>query len=1354
MKKIAIKANRANVTEVEPESRREETPVIVSASTLKPKIVVKSQLHPIPENDETGTNYSYTGKAIEKMYQQLKLRDSIYLRPDTYAGSAAPNEEKMWYYEDIEERMTYVNVTFTECFFKLFDEVLVNAIDQHHRLIDLAKQGVSVKPLKRISVNINEDTGVISVENDGEGLDVVIHAEKQIYIPQMIFGDLLTGTNYDDTEERTTGGRNGYGAKIANIFSKEFTLETVDSHRKLLYKQTWRNNMLEMDPPTITTYNKAPYTKITYLPDFARFNIKNPSVIGDWKLLRKRVYDAAACTDSTVSVFLNGKKLPTKSFEDYINLYIGKKSETPRVFASIGDRWQVGVCLSPEGDAEQVSFVNGICTDQGGKHVAYILDNLSKKVIERLSEKDKKSMTLKPAFIKANLFVFVKCIIVNPSFDTQTKRKLTTLVKDFGSRCDLPDDFVDKVIKLGILDRAKKLAEFKALETLGKKTDGRKSGRVFHRKLTDADPEAIRKESHKCTIVFAEGDTAISFMSAGIRGIPADEHKYWGRFPLKGKILNVRHATVKQLENNEEIMMMKKIIGLQEKVDYSIDANFKKLRYSRVVILSDADDDGHHIKGLFMNFIGHYWPSLLKREGFICEIATPIIKVKQEDSRGKVKASKEFFSTTSYKQWCDANKGGKGWTPKYYKGMGTYEPTEAVDLCKNMRLTHYCYDSTPIVYKGDERIGTDFNMELAFAKGREEDRKEWLNNGHMPCDSIPNKGKVNRVTYDSFINNKLKAFSMADNIRSIPHIMDGWKPGQRKVIYAGIKKNIKKEVKVAQVAGAIGELCEYHHGEVSLHNTIVNMAQDYVGASNITLLYPSGAYGTRKGGGGNDSKKGGDAGHARYLFTRFHPIAEVVLNPLDAPLLKHAVADGHVVEPEYFLPTYPLVLDGAIGIGTGYSTSIPAYNPLEVIANIKAFLQGQPLTEMHPWYRGYRGKIIPLPGKNKYITVGDYVRTGPDTIKIYELPVGAKNCKSFSQYKEFLITLLDETIAKDHVLEKPKKKTAAEKAAEKAEKDDDASSKSATFKSSVIKDFLVELETDIDFVVNIEFKEGVLDKELANNENYRFEKKLKLAYAFSATNMHMFTCDGIIKKFNSPQEILEEFMNVRLVHYERRRIYWINRYKFEHGKASAKLRFVTEVMDDVIDIRRKKRAVVDTMLETAVPHYPKYSTQVEDSENTDKVGYDYLLHMHIESYTEDTLDKLRKEAQRLFDLYTKLESQTNKDLWLEDLVDLQKEYLMYVKEWSERTGVKDVVPRVKVDIGKGVKPAPVAPLLKPKIIAKSKTGTLGAASTSASTLSKITIKIKSAPAPIVPGLVSSSDADANMEEDIPDDNSE
>lgn len=1246
--------------------------------------------------NDTDSNYSYLGHSIEDTYGNKDHWQHIYDDPDTYAGSKHPQEEEVWVITD-EGHMVQQNISFRECLYKIFDEVLVNAIDQHHRLSQKINNGFpNLRPVKKIAVKLDPEAGVISVENDGEGMDVVVHKKLNMYVPQMIMGVLLTSANYDKSVKKTVGGKNGYGAKLANIFSQEFTIETVDSVRKLHYKQTWTNNMRNVGEPIITPYTKAPFTRLTYKPDWAYFEIQNPAVIADWKLFKKRAYDAAACTDSSVSIYLNDTKIVTKTFEDYINLYIGKKSECKRVYQAVNDRWEVAVCLSQDGEAQQVSFVNGICTDRGGRHVAHVLDTLSDKIMENLSEKDKKSLVIKPAFIKNNLFVFIRCTIENPSFDTQTKRKMTTLIKDFGSRCVLPDQFIQDVIKLGIIDRARKLAEFKAREDLGKKTDGRKHTRIYHPNLHDADEHARKHEFMKCTIVFTEGNGAAKFMSAGIEGLDMDQRKYWGWFPLRGKILNVQNASVKQLASNEEIKMMKQIMGLQEKVDYSIEANFKQLRYGRAVILADADDDGHHIRGLFMNFLGHYWPALLKRRGFLCDIATPIIKVTKQGSKSKTTAARarerdapadylEFFTIDQFNDW-QQNNSLTGWQkPQYYKGLGTYESGEARALCSDMRVTEYVWNAEQIKVDGKEMESSDYNLlKLGFGKGYEECRRGWLSDGHVPKPDIPCKGKINSMTIDSFVHNRLKIFSLTDNHRSIPSLADSFKPAVRKIICTAFEEKLTTDTKVGlpQLMGAVIKNTKYHHGEASLESTITGMCDDYVGTNNIRLLFPAGGFGSRAGG-GPKFKKGEDCAPARYIYTKWTSIAPLILNKMDIPLLTYSIEDGVAVEPEFYLPTYPLILNGDRGIGTGWSTFIPSHNPEEVIANTKAILDGQlPPFDLYPWYRGYNGRIVCL-SPSKYLTIGVYHRVNANTIRITELPVGSKDCKSFKQYKEFLNTLLDEDVAKAHGVEvkrKPNKKKGAAAAPVAADSSDDSSDKSKSFKASVIQDYRVINESQSNLTVDIYFKEGVLEHELANNTDYTFEKKLKLAYMFSTTNMHACAPDGKVIKYNSVDELLRAFIAFRLPFYEKRRQYWMGKHKFDYERANAQYRFVNEIMDETLVIFKKTEEEIEQILMAKTPPYPKYAVRVEDNDDPTKQDYNYLLGMHIRSFSKETLARLAKEVEKFETLYKAMSETTAERLWHEDLDALLAEYKEYNEDWASRNKIKLQAPRKVLQI--------------------------------------------------------------------------
>lgn len=1199
------------------------------------------------------------GKSIADMYQDKKLREQIFDDPDTFAGSIDPQVEKVWCYNKELNRMEKRDVSYMECFVKCFDEVLVNASDQEKRLLEKIRESpdTTIRPLKSISVTIDRKTGWVSVENDGEGIDVVQHAKHNKYVPELIFGNLLTSANYDKTEKRTVGGKNGVGAKIANIFSKEFKVTTVDRFRKLKYEQTFRDNMTVIEPPVITKYTKLPFTRIEYLPDFRRFNVKQKDIakLGDWEVVEQRVIDTAANTGKTVSVSLNGEKIAVKEFEDYMNLYIGPKSETKRAFVKVNDRWEVGVCLSPEGEAEQVSFVNSIRTLDGGRHVDHALQGLMKHLMPKLTAKmGKNGANVKPSFIRMNLFVFVKATIENPKFNTQTKRKLTSSVDDFGSRCELDEAFADKVIKLGILKRAQQLAEFKAKTTLERTTDGNaRAKRVHHPKLVDAKA-AGPKRKKQTTIVITEGDSAANFMGKGLKGIPDKEHAYWGYFPFRGKFLNVRKATINQIMKNEEFITFKQILGLKEGEVYT---DTTKLRYDRVMILADADKDGHHIKGLIMNLFSHLWPSLLKIPGFICDLATPIIRAMKTNSRNKIVDSVDFFSEAAFKDWMKENNDAKGWDVMYYKGLGTYEPADAKRLCASMRLTNYMWNDNQSgkasLVSGKPIDDTEYSFELAFENKYEDERKDWLNNGEMLEELVASEGTALDLTFDRFINSRMKLFSMSDNIRSIPSMVDGFKPGQRKIIFACFLRNLVKRCKVGQLVGYIAEIAAYHHGEVSLAETIIGMAQDYVGAGNINLLYPAGSFGSRMGG-GKDNKRGDDAAAARYIFTYLCAITKVLFNQADFPLLEQQTDEGQAIEPRYYVPVIPLVLvNGAEGIGTGYSTSIPCYNPVDIVENIRAIGENRPLKRLVPWYRGYKGQIIDL-GEGKYMTVGQWSKTGPDTIRVTELPIGSKNCKSFKGYIAFLNTLMEEGEGVKKSLEKDKKGKVTVRG-KKAKDASESSSRGKRSKTTNVKDYEIVKATDTELVVDIIFKPGTLVEELANNEDFDFEKRLKLAFSFSTTNMHLYDAEGIIKKYDDPNDVIRDFYGIRLALYEKRRLNQIELLKGDFAKASARYRFINEIMAKTLVIDRKPKAEAETLLATAEPPYPTF----------DEKRFDYLLNMRILSFTEERLDQLKNEMDKLQAAFELLESQTAMDLWTHELEEFEKEWQMMVRDWIE-----------------------------------------------------------------------------------------
>ena len=1004
-----------------------------------------------------------------KDYKKYTQLEHILARPDTYVGNLNPDVSKQWVFEN--DAMKQKQCTFVSGLFKIFDEILVNALDQC--VVDPA--------VDKIAVEIDTEAGFISVLNTGKGVPIVRHTDyDDIYVPELIFGNLLTSSNYNDNEQRITGGRNGYGSKLVNVFSKRFSVEIVSEGQK--YVQEWTSNMSEKTKPKITKNAKKGYTKITFWPDLDRFGMKSLNDNDIVRLFERRVYDVCACSGAKVKVCYNGSLLGIKTFDKYVDLYLkGGK----RVFEET-DRWSVAVSQSDNG-FQQVSFVNGIHTSLGGTHVEYVGSQLVKKITEYLQSKHK-DLTVKPQQIKEHLFLFVKCTLTNPTFSSQTKTECTSRWKDFGSVYRVSEDLLKKMIKMPFIEEIVSSAKHKSMRELNK-TDGRKLSIIKGMpKLEDAN-KAGTVHSGKCTLILTEGDSAKTFAISGLGVIGRD---YYGVFPLKGKLLNVRDASAKQLAGNEEITSIKQILGLQNGKEYT---STKELRYGHVMILTDADVDGSHIKGLFINFVHHFWPSLLENvPDFLTSMLTPILKCI------KGKQVQSFYSKQDYDTWKERTPGYKQWTVKYYKGLGTSSAVEAREYFKQLTQHKVVYEYTP-------EQATD--IELAFKKTLTHERKRWIGNAK----DAPNN--ANKVSVSDFINRDLIWFSVSDNVRSIPNVMDGLKPSQRKVLYACRKRANNSEIKVSQLSGYVSTETSYHHGEQSLNMTIVNMAQDFVGSNNVNLLLPKGQFGTRLLG-------GKDAASPRYIFTQLSDRASEIFHKDDDAVLTYLEDDGTPIEPEYFVPTLPMVLiNGASGIGTGYSTQVPCFNPKDVLANVCRVIRGEEPVSMTPWYNGFQGTIEAL-DSSRYETRGVMKKVSTDTVEITELPIGLWT----SDFKEYLDKLLVDNRIKAYENH--------------------------------------STETTVRFVVRAESTD-FLEK--------------KLATGLSTGNMHMFDAKGRIRLYKTPEDIVREYCAVRLRFYDTRKAHLLQIWTATHEELSERYRFIELVMNDRILVFRKTKDHILTQLE-------------------------------------------------------------------------------------------------------------------------------------------------------------------------------
>ena len=1144
--------------------------------------------------------------------------------PDTYIGSTEMTTECHWVYNEEKGKMEKQTLNFCPGEYKIFDEILVNALDQSVRINQKIKKGEkTLIPVKNIKVSFNLEDNSISVYNDGEGISSEKHEEEGIHIPELIFGHLLTSGNYEQ-KNKVTGGKNGYGGKLANIFSTHFILETVDHWNQKKYIQHFRNNMSEKEKPTITSCKSKPYTKITYFPDFAKFNQKSLKLTDDIiKLITKRTYDAAAITGNNVNVFLNDNKLECKSFEKYVDLFLGPKEETPRLYQEVNDRWAICVAINPEQQFEQVSFCNGITTYQGGKHVEYISNQVTKKLSDYIQKK--KKVTVKTSYIKENLFVFIRCLINDPSFNSQVKEFLTSPISKFGSKCELDDKFIDKLAKMGLMELAINLSDFKENKGL-KKTDGKK--RTTLRgipKLDDANWAGGPKSS-QCTLILTEGDSAKSLAISGLSIIGRDKY---GVFPLKGKVLNVKGDNknlAKQITENTEITNIKKILGLQSGKKYT---DTSELRYGSVMLLTDQDEDGSHIKGLLFNLFQSLWPELFKIAGFNKSMLTPIVKA----TNNKTKKVMSFYNLSDYETWKEAE--GKGYSIKYYKGLGTSTPKEAKEYFRDLKIVNYVYDEET----------SDPAIELAFNKDLADNRKEWLAN--YDRHNVLDYTKMD-VRHEEFINKELIHFSNSDNKRSIPSMIDGLKVSQRKILYCAFKKKLKSEIRVAQFAGYVSENGGYHHGESSLQGAIVNMGQDFVGSNNINLLEPIGQFGSRILG-------GKDSAQPRYIHTKIPDIIPNVYKAEDNNILEYVDDDGFLVEPYFYVPIIPMILvNGGEGIGTGWSTYIPSYNPLDIISNLKLLLKGLgkkqgkfnrldldeiELNELVPWYRGFTGEIVKH-SQNSYISYGKYQQTNNSQVEIIELPLRMWTDK----YKEVLESLVIET------------------------------GKEKKSKNQVIRNYSSQSsDTKVNFTLTFasEKLDNLLENQTRNKDGQTpFEKTFKLTSKINTSNMVLYDENGFLKKYKCPNEIIKDYYIIRYKNYDLRKKHQLKSLEKELLVLNARVRFILEFIADKIKIANKsKNNLIEQLIEGKYPNLDEENLEEVDVKTN---GYDYLIKMPIYNLTKERIEELTKDKDVKTEMYNQLEDKSLERIWLDELKTLEQDYKKFLKKKEAEGDESDV----------------------------------------------------------------------------------
>jgi DNA topoisomerase-2 len=1199
-----------------------------------------------------------TATATEDLqkYQKMTDREHILKKPDTYIGTIEPTET-MEYIMDVAPAtngddaaaaaaaapalLTRRSITYIPGLYKLFDEGMVNMRDHVVRQAQAVADGKpDALPVTTLEVEIDPADGTIHMTNDGNGIDVAQHPEHKLWIPEMIFGHLRTSTNYDENKkEKIVGGKNGFGFKLVLIWSVWGRVETVDHIRGLKYCQEFRSNLTEIVPPVVTKSKVKPYTRVSFRPDYARFGLPGNNLTADMvALFLKRTYDIAAVTDKTVKVKYNGALVPVRHFQQYVDLYIGAKGAAgtgtgtgdgaacavKRIYECPDPRWEYVVCLTTTDEFAHVSFVNGIYTPRGGKHVEYITNQIVRKLAEVI--KKKKKVDVKPNTIKEQLMLFLRCDIENPSFSSQTKDELGTAVANFGSSCKVSDEFIEKLAKMGVMDAACALTEVKDTKA-AKKTDGAKTRTIRGiPKLVDANYAGSPDKSAQCTIILCEGDSA----KAGIiSGLSKEDRNFIGVYPMKGKLFNVHGETTKRIAENREIAEIKQILGLEAGKTYTPADVATRLRYGKVLFMTDQDLDGAHIQGLGINLFQIEWPSLTKIPGFIGFMNTPILKAR----RGAQEVL--FYNDGEFNAWKKQFPGEvvpASWSTKYYKGLGTSTGKEFKEYFEHKKMVAF-------VHTGKE---SDDHLDMAFNKKRADDRKEWLSNYSREAFLDTSKPAI---PYEEFIDRGLIHFSIYDNERSIPNLMDGLKISLRKILYAAFKKGgLKTEIKVAQFSGYVSEHSAYHHGEASLNAAIVGMAQNFVGSNNINLLEPNGQFGTR-------IKGGGDSASERYIFTQLNKLTRLIYRQEDDSVLSYIDDDGQMVEPVYYAPAIPMILvNGSKGIGTGFSTDVMPHNPLQIIAYIRAMLReateqvgsgDRPVIE--PYFKGFKGTVknisseasptTPCSGGSatyaKYLIKGTYEIIADRKVRITELPIGTWT----DDYKEFLEKLMDVPAAS--VSDKDKDKAAG---------------------VPVLKEY-TDMSTDsvVDITVTFhpsyphtpkDLQAAVIDADAGTN---KLEKLLGLFTTQSTTNMNLFDAHEKLRKYATIYDVIEDYYAERLSLYAKRKAAMLAQLANELRVLTNRAKYIQEVLDDKLELRRQTKEAVFTKMTAHGYEHIEGDTE-----------FKYLLKMPMDSVTDENVRHLLSERDSKRAQHKGLTDTTIQALWTRDLDELETEY----KKWA------------------------------------------------------------------------------------------
>lgn len=1223
-------------------------------------------------DDSASTTTNEANRVAANRTKHLKSAEHVFKRPGMYIGDVKRTKRKILILDEAGRSITRIDSDIPPGLERIIIEAIANVCD--HTLY---------------SRNKGCDPGVAMIEMGADFIKIInfgwpmpiVQDEFGEWIPTKSFGKLRTGTNFDDTnedddDEDKFGGCHGLGIKLANIFSdptKGFHVRVVDQERHLCFTQSWAggpDGLKTPQPPAIQPCYEGSSVMLMFYPNLRFFGYKDGKFPPEmYHLIRRHAADASF-TAKTPFVF-NGLAINYPTVLQYAQLSFPELNNGANFL--IHYEWPPNTPVTKNKDGTQVAnngryprvemividapsqgrtlgFANSIINPDGGIHVDTAIRAVTGRLVDKLNAslvgkkkknddddskgKEKKTVKITMRDVRPMFGLITANRVKKPFFPGQCKDKMPSCASEITIK--IGEKALGQIDKWNLGFALQRILGTKRKNLLSA-SDGRKLRNVGKFSGTDAN-EAGGPNWRRCAAIGYEGKSAENYFT-NLTGIHPGGRDFLGGLSFRGKVPNALKASIETIAENKEFTSLKTMLGLQEELDYTIPANQQTLRYGSFIIMTDADLDGWHIKGLILAWFYRFFPSLLQI-GFVQDYRTPYLRAYKGEE------VMPFFLEKQFEEWKNRTPDHEKWRYKYFKGLGSSEKADVIQdyACSNI--------VTMFVDQSAEQF-----ILLAFGKETADYRKKWLAsyNPHMNKEPIQNKVlPISKFFAEEFIQYGIYCLD-----RHLPG-PDGLNLAMRKSIYGAMLTwsiNFRNRgMKMAKFVGDVSNDTHYDHGD-ALGQVITRMCGDFVGFLNVPYFIGKGMSGSR-------DKGGKDAASVRYLGIEPNSwFLKRVFNPIDFKIMDKQNHNGSVIEPKFFLPIIPLhLVQGAAGIGFGWFSFWPAHNLIDVVDYLIARNNQDQVPNVVPAYRGFTGEIFVVDERKKVVKSALDIAINPDGTsdveEEYEIPAdplyGTSTASDDTSDMIELESGNDDTSTLKTLSSKNSKRGGYNMVTRGVVNN-------MGFTGGTVVDLPIGLWIDTyrDYLIKLRTKKIIENyRDLSDESKIHFEvigfnaknangqprhvnlKDMGLERHFSLNNLVILDEYSRPMKFEKLEQAFDHFYNWRLPYYIKRQKTMLDEINAEIIDIDQRLAYMNALLNKSIRVTQKKTleeksAILERIV--AAGFKPEYYGSVKLTANYHRK----LIDRRVE---------LIKEGERLSKMYPQ-------QLWNEDLLDIRTAYI-------------------------------------------------------------------------------------------------